>query len=135
MNNYKHSELTEKIIKAFYKVYNTLGYGFLEKVYENALYIELEAIGFNIKKQEPIKVYYEGKEVGVYFADLIVNNTIIIELKATEYLIEENESQLINYLKATEMEVGLLLNFGKKPEVKRKVFSNNIEHIIKSLNN
>ena len=86
-------------------------------------------------KQEPIKVYYEGKEVGVYFADLIVNNTIIIELKATEYLIEENESQLINYLKATEMEVGLLLNFGKKPEVKRKVYSNNIEHIIKSLNN
>jgi len=135
MDNYKHSELTEKIIKAFYKVYNTLGYGFLEKVYENAIYIELEAIGFNIKKQEPIKVYYEGKEVGVYFADLIVNNTIIIELKATEYLIEENESQLINYLKATEMEVGLLLNFGKKPEVKRKVYSNNIEHIIKSLNN
>lgn len=135
MDNYKHSELTEKIIKAFYKVYNTLGYGFLEKVYENALYIELEAIGFNIKKQEPIKVYYEGKEVGVYFADLIVNNTIIIELKATEYLIEENESQLINYLKATEMEVGLLLNFGKKPEVKRKIYSNNIEHIIKSLNN
>ncbi len=135
MENYKHSELTEKIIKAFYKVYNTLGYGFLEKVYENALYIELEAIGFNIKNQEPIKVYYEGKEVGVYFADLIVNDIIIIELKATEYLIEENESQLINYLKATEMEVGLLLNFGKKPEVKRKVFSNNIEHIIKSLNN
>ncbi len=135
MENYKHSELTEKIIKAFYKVYNTLGYGFLEKVYENALFIELESIGFNIKKQEPIKVYYEGKEVGVYFADLIVNNTIIIELKATEYLIEENESQLINYLKATEMEVGLLLNFGKKPEVKRKVYSNNIEHIIKSLNN
>ena len=135
MDNYKHSELTEKIIKAFYKVYNTLGYGFLEKVYENAIYIELEAIGFNIKKQEPIKVYYEGKEVGVYFADLIVNDIIIIELKATEYLIEENESQLINYLKATEMEVGLLLNFGKKPEVKRKVYSNNIEHIIKSLNN
>lgn len=135
MENYKHSELTEKIIKAFYKVYNTLGYGFLEKVYENALFIELESIGFNIKKQEPIKVYYEGKEVGVYFADLVVNDTIIIELKATEYLIEENESQLINYLNATEMEVGLLLNFGKKPEVKRKVYSNNIEHIIKSLNN
>jgi len=135
LENYKHSELTEKIIKAFYKVYNTLGYGFLEKVYENALFIELESIGFNIRKQEPIKVYYEGKEVGVYFADLIVNDAIIIELKATEYLIEENESQLINYLKATEMEVGLLLNFGKKPEVKRKVYTNNIEHIIKSLNN
>jgi GxxExxY protein len=135
MDNYKHSELTEKIIKAFYKVYNTLGYGFLEKVYENALFIELESIGLNIKKQEPIKVYYEEKEVGVYFADLIVNDTIIIELKAAEYLIEEHESQLINYLKATEIEIGLLLNFGKKPEVKRKVYSNNIEDIIKSLKN
>lgn len=135
MDNYKHSELTEKTIKAFYKVYNTLGYGFLEKVYENALFIELESIGLNIKKQEPIKVYYEEKEVGVYFADLIVNDTIIIELKAAESLCEENELQLVNYLKATEIEVGLLLNFGKKPEVKRKVYSNNIDDIIKSRNN
>ena len=133
MDNYKHSELTEKIIKAFYKVYNTLGYGFLEKVYENALFIELESIGLNIKKQEPIKVYYEGKEVGVYFSDLIVEDTIIIELKAVESISEEHESQLINYLKATDLEVGLLVNFGKKPEVKRKVYSNNIEGIIRSL--
>lgn len=133
MDNYKHSELTEKIIKAFYKVYNTLGYGFLEKVYENALFIELESIGLNVKKQEPIKVYYEEKEVGVYFSDLIVENIIIIELKAAESLSEEHESQLINYLKATDLEVGLLLNFGKKPEVKRKVYSNNIEDIVKSL--
>lgn len=126
MDNYKHSEITEKIIKAFYKVYNTLGYGFLEKIYENALLIELESIGFNVNKQEPIKVYYEENEVGVYFADLIVEESVIIELKATEYLREEHESQLINYLKATEIEVGLLLNFGKKPEVKRKVYSNYI---------
>ena len=131
MDNYKHSELTEKIIKAFYKVYNTLGYGFLEKVYENALFIELELIGLNIKKQEPIKAYYEEREVGVYFADIIVENTIIIELKATEYLCEEHESQVINYLKATEIEVGLLLNFCKKPEIKRKVYSNNINHLLK----
>ena len=131
MDNYKHSELTEKIIKAFYKVYNTLGYGFLEKVYENALFIELELIGLNIKKQEPIKAYYEEREVGVYFADITVENTIIIELKATEYLCEEHESQVINYLKATEIEVGLLLNFGKKPEIKRKVYSNNINHLLK----
>jgi GxxExxY protein len=135
MDNYKHSELTEKIIKAFYKVYNTLGYGFLEKVYENALFIELESIGLNVRKQEPIKVYYEEKEVGVYFADLIINDTIIIELKAAESLSEEHESQLINYLKATDIEVGLLLNFGKKPEMKRKVYSNNIDDIIKSLKN
>ena len=135
MDNYKHSELTEKIIKAFYKVYNTLGYGFLEKVYENALFIELESIELNVKKQDPIKVYYEEKEVGVYFADLIINDIIIIELKAAESLCEENELQLVNYLKATEIAVGLLLNFGKKPEVKRKVYSNNIEDIIKSLKN
>ncbi len=135
MDNYKHSELTEKIIKAFYKVYNTLGYGFLEKVYENALFIELESIGLIVKKQDPIKVYYKEKEVGVYFADLIVNDAIIIELKTAESLSEEHESQLINYLKATEIEVGLLINFGKKPEVKRKVYSNNIEDIIKSNKN
>ena len=125
-DNYKHSEITEKIIKAFYKVYNTLSYGFLEKVYENALFIELESMGFNVNKQWPIKVYYENKEVGTYFADLVVEEYIIIELKATETLCEEHEFQLINYLKATEIEVGLLLNFGKKPELKRKVFSNYI---------
>lgn len=123
-DNYKHSDITERVIKAFYKVYNTLGYGFLEKVYENALHIELEQIGFSVNKQEPIKVYYESREVGVYFADLIVNGLIIIELKAAENLCEEHEFQLINYLKATELEVGLLLNFGKKPELRRKVFSN-----------
>ena len=135
IDNYKHSDITEKIIKAFYKVYNTLGNGFLEKVYENALFIELELIGLKVTKQEPIKVYYEEKEVGVYFADLVIENIIIIELKATEYLREEHELQLINYLKATEIEVGLLLNFGKKPEVKRKVYSNDIENIIESLKN
>ncbi len=132
IDNYKHSDITERIIKAFYKVYNTLGNGFLEKVYENALFIELELIGFNVKKQEPIKVHYEGQEVGVYFADLVVEGIVIVELKATESICEEHEFQLINYLKATEIEVGLLINFGKKPEVKRKVYSNNITHILKS---
>lgn len=122
-DNYKHSEITEKIIKAFYKVYNTLGYGFLEKVYENAIYTELSSVGLNVIKQKPIKVYYEGIEVGEYFADILVEELVIIELKATEYLCDEHEYQLINYLKATEMEVGLLLNFGKKPEIKRKVVS------------
>ncbi len=123
-DNYKHSEITEKIIKAFYKVYNTLGYGFLEKVYENALFMELLEAGLPVKKQEQIKVYYEETEIGVYFADLIVGESVIVELKAAETLCEEHEFQLINYLKATEIEVGLLLNFGKKPELKRKVFSN-----------
>jgi GxxExxY protein len=123
-NNFKHTETTEKIIKAFYKVYNVLGYGFLEKVYENALFVELLKTGLPVEKQRQIKVYYEEREVGVYFADLIIDNCVIIELKAAEALCEEHEYQLINYLKATEIEVGLLLNFGKKPEFKRKVFSN-----------
>ncbi len=123
-DNYKHSDITKKIISAFYKVYNTLGYGFLEKVYENALFIELTAMGLLVAKQKQIQVYYEGKEVGEYFADLTVENCVIVELKAAESLCEEHEFQLINYLKATEIEVGLLLNFGKKPHFKRKVFSN-----------
>ena len=126
-DNYKHSEITDKIIKAFYKVYNTLGYGFLEKVYENAIFIEIERMGLLVTKQDSIIVYYEEKEVGAFFADLIVENTIIIELKATEFLREEHECQLINYLKASEIEVGLLLNFGKKPEIKRKISSNKID--------
>jgi GxxExxY protein len=123
-DNYKHSEITEQIISAFYKVYNTLGYGFLEKVYENAMFIELQSIGLRVEKQKRIKVFYENKEVGEYFADLAVNELVIVELKACETLCEEHEFQLINYLKATDIEVGLLLNFGKKPELKRKVFSN-----------
>jgi GxxExxY protein len=123
-DNYKYSDITEKIIEAFYKGYNTLGYGFLEKVYENALFIELVTMGLFVEKQKQIKVYYEGKEVGEYFADLIIEGCVIVELKAAETLCKEHEFQLINYLKATEIEVGLLLNFGKKPEFKRKVFSN-----------
>ena len=123
-DNYKYSDITEKIIEAFYKGYNTLGYGFLEKVYENALFIELVTMGLFFEKQKQIKVYYEGKEVGEYFADLIIEGCVIVELKAAETLCKEHEFQLINYLKATEIEVGLLLNFGKKPKFKRKVFSN-----------
>ena len=121
----KHSEITEKIIKAFYKVYNTLGYGFLEKVYENAMVIELHKMGLLVSQQKKIKVYYENEEVGDYYADLLVENSVINELKASKSLSEADESQLINYLKATDIEVGLLLNFGKKAEFRRKVFSNN----------
>lgn|SRR5690554_1255919 len=119
-----HSDITGKILEAFYKVYNTLGYGFLESVYEKAMLIELQKFGLFVERQKRIKVYYEGIQVGDYFADLIVNNCIIIELKAAEALSKENEYQLINYLKATDIEVGLLINFGKKPEFRRKIFSN-----------
>lgn len=117
-------DTTELIIKCFYKVYNELGFGFLEKVYENALLLELTNSGLYCVKQKPIKVYYYEIIVGNYFADIIVNNSVIIELKAAESLVEEHELQLINYLKATDIEVGLLLNFGRKPQFSRKVFSN-----------
>jgi len=117
-------EITDKVIKAFYNVYNAPGYGFLEKVYENAMIIELGKMGCQVEAQKNIKVHYEGKEIGNYYADLFVDNSVIIELKAAENLCKEHEYQLINYLKATEAEVGLLLNFGKKAEFKRKVFSN-----------
>ena len=120
----KHEDLTNKIIKAFYKVYNTLGYGFLEKVYENALFLQLRQEGLFVEKQKKIEVYYLGSLVGEYYSDLIVNELIILELKAHECLLVEHENQLINYLKATNIEVGLLLNFGKKPELKRKIFDN-----------
>ena len=126
----KHEELTNKIIKAFYKAYNTLGYGFLEKVYQNALYLELIGEGFLVDKQYQINVFYNGERVGEYYADLIVNGLVIIELKAHECLIEEHENQLINYLKATTIEVGLLLNFGKRPEIKRKIFDNEYKNIL-----
>ena len=121
---YLYQEKTERIIKCFYKVYNTLGFGFLEKVYQNALYLELKKQGFRCHCQQPIKVYYENIQVGDYFADIIVDDCIILELKAMENLCEEHEFQLINYLKATNIEIGLLLNFGKKPECRRKIFSN-----------
>lgn len=125
MEEYLYQELTSKIISCFYKVYNSLGFGFLEKVYENAMMIELKKNNLAVEKQKQIKVFYEDNLVGEYFADLVVEDKIIIELKAAENLIDEHELQLINYLKATEIEVGLLLNFGKKPEVRRKIFSNN----------
>ncbi|MES1224217.1 MAG: GxxExxY protein [Bacteroidota bacterium] len=120
----KHEEITELIIKAFYKVYNTLGYGFLERVYLNALLIELKEMGFKAEINQRIYVYYHGNVVGDYVADMIVEDIIICELKANENLSEENEHQLVNYLKATEMEVGLLLNFGKRPEIRRKIYDN-----------
>jgi len=127
--NYMHSELTEQVIQMFYKVYNALGYGFLEKVYENAMFHELISAGLEVKRQQPITVFYDGVEVGSYYADLIVEGLVIVELKAAESICEEHECQLINYLKATDVEVGLLLNFGKKPQVKRKVHTNSYQRI------
>ena len=122
--DYLFKEETDEIIAAFYEVYNSLGYGFLERVYQNALYQELMRRGFKCEAQHKIKVYFKGHEVGEYFADLLVNGHIILELKAVDSICNEHELQLINYLKATEIEVGLLLNFGEKPQVRRKLFKN-----------
>jgi GxxExxY protein len=122
MNELKHSDVTGAILKAFYRVYNELGHGFLEKVYENAIAFELIDAGMTVQTQRPIAVFYRGQLVGEYFADLVVNDCVIVELKAAESLSRAHEAQLINYLRATEFEVGLLLNFGTSPEHKRKIF-------------
>ena len=132
MEKYKHKELTDKIIQAFYSVYNELGYGFLENVYQNALYFELQNKGFQVEPQKAIDVYYQTQLVGKYKADLIVNDLVILELKAVDYLLVAHENQLINYLKATDKEVGLLLNFGTKPEIRRKAFDNERKNLRKS---
>jgi len=117
-------DLTDRILKTYYDVYNELGFGFLEKVYQNALFLELKNRGFFVEAQKQIKVYYKETQVGEYYADLIVNDAVILELKAAEVIVKEFEFQLINYLKATDIEVGFLLNFGSKPEFRRRVFSN-----------
>lgn len=117
----KLETLTDAIISCFYTVYNTLGYGFLEKVYENALLIELESRGLRVQRQHPITVFYNGKAVGEYFADILVEGKVIVEIKATPHIIPEHEAQLLNYLKATGKEVGLLLNFGPSPQVRRRM--------------
>jgi len=124
MTGLLHKEVTDKILRAYYDVYNELGYGFLEKVYQNAMYIELKNLGFNVEAQYPIKVKFKGVNVGEFYADLLIDECVILELKASEFLVYDNELQLLNYLRATHIEVGLLLNFGKKPEFKRVVYTN-----------
>ena len=116
--------LTEKILNLFFKVHHELGFGFLEKVYKNALYMELKEAGFVCETEKPIEVYYKEKVVGQFYADIVVEDRVILELKATKSLCLEHEFQLINYLKATNQEVGLLLNFGQRPEFRRKIFTN-----------
>jgi len=118
-----NQDLTNSIIRCFYNVYNSLGYGFLEKVYENAMCIELQKMGLKCHPQQKIEVHFKGHKVGTYFADIVVEDLVIIELK-TSPLIDEHEYQLLNYLKATEMEVGLLLSFGKDAKFTRKIFTN-----------
>jgi GxxExxY protein len=123
----KHTDITEKAIGSLFKVHNTLGFGFSEKVYENSLAIELRKAGFQVEQQKSITVCYEGDVVGEYFADILVNGVVILELKSVQSLNAEHEAQLLNYLKSTTIEVGLLLNFGPRTEYKRKVYDNEIK--------
>ena len=117
-----HRRLTERIIGCAYRVYNQMGFGFLESVYEKCMLIELNKAGLNADSQKPIKVYYDDEIVGDFVADIIVNDTIILELKSVRRIIRAHEVQLVNYLVATRRPVGLLLNFGeRKVDVKRKI--------------
>lgn len=127
MSVLKHSEITELILKAFYHVYGELGYGFSEKIYENSTLIACRKLGLSVVQQAPIKVYFDSFLVGEYVVDLLVNELVIVELKAAKTLAEEHEAQLLNYQKATPYEVGLLLNFGPHPQTKRKVFDNSLK--------
>lgn len=120
----EEEELTGRIINVFYKVYNALGYGFLERVYQNAMVIELASQGLVVETEKTISVFYNGRLVGSFAADLIVEDKVILELKAKETIADAHVAQLTNYLRSTHLEVGLLLNFGRRPEFKRRYFPN-----------
>jgi GxxExxY protein len=120
----KHAELTEKIIGVFYEVYNEVGHGFLESVCEGAMMIALEQAGLRAERQVPISIWFRGQNIGVFFADIVVEGLVILELKCARNIDPAHEAQLLNYLRATTVEVGLLLNFGLRPEFKRLIFDN-----------
>ena len=121
MGEYKHKELTYDIINAAHTVHNALGYGFLEKIYHNSLFIELKKRGYRVEFENPVEVRYDNQVVGEFFADLLVENKVIVEVKAADKYVSVFEAQLLNYLKATGLEVGLIINFGSSVEVKRMV--------------
>lgn len=124
MKDILYKEISDSILKAYYAVYNQLGYGFLEKVYQNAMYFELKSKGLKVEAQKQIKVYFKNQLVGEYFADLSIEDKVIVELKACELLMNAHVAQTMNYLKATKIEIGLVLNFGEEPEFKRIVYTN-----------
>lgn len=119
-----HADVTEKVIGVFYDVYNELGHGFIESIYQKAMVIALEAKGIRVQQQVDVPVWFRQQRLGVFAADLIVEDCVIVELKAVRSIDPAHEAQLLHYLRATEIEIGLLLNFGVKPEVKRKIYDN-----------
>ncbi len=120
----KHKDLTDKILNAFYQVYNELGRGFLESVYESALEICLLEMNLSVERQKDVSVYFHGQNIGYFKPDIIVNGCVILELKAVKEICSAHHAQILNYLKATDIEVGLILNFGNKPDFKRFAFNN-----------
>jgi GxxExxY protein len=125
-----HSDLTEKILGVYYDVYNEIGHGFLESVYNNCMFLTLTKAGMAVRREVPVPVYFRGQDVGQFKADLVVDGAVLIELKATQNLDRSHEAQVMNYLRATELEVGLLLNFGStKPQFRRIVFENSNKKI------
>lgn len=127
-SNYKHSELTEMIIGVFYEVYNDLGFGFLESVYRNSLRLALLEKGLSVEQEVAVSVFFRGHNVGDFRADLVVNKAILVELKTAEQIVAAHESQVLNYLRSTALELGLVLNFGPKPQVRRLLLDNSRKH-------
>ena len=120
----RHSEISGKILGAFFELHKELGFGFSEMVYESALDVLLNEVGLIVERQKDIFVYFHGKVIGKYKADMIINSVVLLEIKSVEKLIHAHDAQLLNYLKATDIEVGLLLNFGRQAEFRRKIYDN-----------
>ncbi len=123
-SNYKHSELTDTVIGVFYEVYNELGFGFLESVYRNSLRLALLEKGLSVEQEVAVSVFFRGHNVGDFRADLVVNGNILVELKTADQIVAAHESQVLNYLRSTALELGLILNFGPKPQVRRLLLDN-----------
>ncbi len=127
-SSYKHSQLTDAIIGVFYDVYNELGFGFLESVYRKSLRLALIQTGMTVDQEVPVSVFFRGQSVGDFRADLVVNAAILLELKTAERIIPAHESQVLNYLRSTQLEIGLILNFGPTPQVRRLLLDNSRKH-------
>ena len=128
----KFAELTEKIIGLFYDVYNELGYGFLESVYERSFVIAMQESGLGVDRQVPVPVWFREHKVGDFRADLLVESCVLLELKCARMLDAAHEAQLLHYLKSTQIEVGLLLNFGLRPQFRRLLFDNDRKKILEN---
>ena len=126
---FTHTEITEKLIGVFYDVYNELGHGFLESVYEQAMFLALKASGMRVGRQISVPVWFRGEQIGDFKADLLVDDCVLIELKASRAIEPSHAAQLLNYLRATPIEIGLLLNFGPRPGIRRLAFSNDRKKI------